>query len=323
MPSVPKNEHTEFWINALSNLHTWKRRGQRAVHKPLLSLILIARASAGEEGVVRFDEIEELLEELLQEFGPSRKSYRPEYPFWHLQADGFWKVDAGSVQALGEGGVSLSRSALRQPGVFGYVSGDLWAALVENAELRDELARLLLTGFWPETYHEAIRTAVGLPVSGEAPGRADGRRDPRFREDVLRAYERRCAVCGYDGRLSNTPLGLQAAHVKWWAYDGPDEVQNGIALCVFHHVAFDTGALWLNDDLKILVSAEVNGQSQVEELLYSFSNSRLRKPQTAYPPPDPRYLSWHRREVFQKPERKQTYDAKAGYSHAADKRNEQ
>ena len=28
----------------------------------------------------------------LFEFGPSRKSYHPEYPFWRLQNDGIWEV---------------------------------------------------------------------------------------------------------------------------------------------------------------------------------------------------------------------------------------
>ncbi len=46
------------------------------------------------------------------------------------------------------------------------------------------------------------------------------RRDRAFREQVMVAYEYRCAFCGYDGRLRNAAVGLDAAHVQWWAFDG-------------------------------------------------------------------------------------------------------
>jgi uncharacterized protein len=67
------------------------------------------------------------------------------------------------------------------------------------------------------------------------------RRDPRFREEILRIYERRCAVCGYDGRLGTTDLAIEAAHIKWHAAGGPDAAENGLALCSFHHVALEPG----------------------------------------------------------------------------------
>ena len=39
-----------------------------------------------------FAECEDKLTELLREFGPSRRSYHPEYPFWRLRNDGIWTV---------------------------------------------------------------------------------------------------------------------------------------------------------------------------------------------------------------------------------------
>ena len=56
---------------------------------------------------------------------------------------------------------------------------------------------MLLDGSFPPSLHEEILDATGIPWL-PIPQR---RRDPRFREEVLRIYERRCAVCGYDGRL--------------------------------------------------------------------------------------------------------------------------
>lgn len=35
------------------------------------------------------------------------------------------------------------------------------------------------------------------------------KRDPKFRDYVLTAYEYRCAVCGFDLRLGNVTVGLE------------------------------------------------------------------------------------------------------------------
>ncbi len=298
----------QIWQDALGSLHTWKRGSQRAVHKPLLSLLLIARASSRANRRVRFAEIENGLEILLRDFGPPRKSYHPEFPFWHLQTDGFWEVEAADELPKKTGGSSPTRSTLRKAEATGSVPDHLWQALVTQPDLRSELTEKLLYCFWPETYHRAIRTAIGLPDKIET-GRSEkkGRRDPSFREAVLRAYERRCAICGYDGRLANSLLGLEAAHVKWWAFCGPDDISNGIALCSLHHVALDAGAISLGDNLTILVSAEVNGGTMVDEYLRNFTSCRMHPPQPAFPTPDPAFLDWHRKEVFRKPPREFAY----------------
>ena len=88
------------WRQALSQLNTWKRRDQRAVHKPLLTLMLIARAASDASRRIHFAEIADELTRLLKEFGPPRKSYSPEYPFWHLQSDGFWTIENRAVFPL-------------------------------------------------------------------------------------------------------------------------------------------------------------------------------------------------------------------------------
>ncbi len=48
------------------------------------------------------------------------------------------------------------------------------------------------------------------------------KREPGFRERVLRAYEHRCCVCGFDLRIGHLPAGLEAAHVQWHHVGGPD-----------------------------------------------------------------------------------------------------
>jgi putative restriction endonuclease len=298
-----------FWQQALSTLNTWKRGDQRAVHKPLLTLMLIARAAADSNRHIRFAAIADELARLLKEFGPSRKSYHPEFPFWHLQTDGFWEIEQKQELSLKPGGRSPSKQTLLTHDAVGAVPFDLWEALRCSPALRQDLARQLLESFWPSTLHEAIRQAIGLS-SDTAPtveAVLRGIRTPRFREDVLRAYERRCAICGYDGRLADMPLGLEAAHIKWYAWQGPDQVDNGVALCAFHHVALDTGAVGFSDELRILVSCDVSGQTMVEELLYRFEGRQLRPPQSSYPPPARDFVAWHRKEVFRAPARTGRY----------------
>jgi putative restriction endonuclease len=275
-----------FWRQALSNLNTWKRGDQRAVHKPLLTLMLIARAVADDDRHIRFATIAEALTRFLKEFGPHRKSYHPEFPFWHLQTDGFWEIEKKQELPMRPGGRSPTKHTLLTHDAVGVVPTDLWEALQCSPTRRQDLAQQLLDAFWPSTLHDAIRQAMGLH-RGTVPTvrTVRGIRAPRFREDVLRAYERRCAICGYDGRLADMPLGLEAAHIKWYAWHGPDHVDNGVALCAFHHVALDTGALGFSDDLRILVSCDVSGQTMVDELLYRFEGRRLRLPQASYPPP--------------------------------------
>ncbi|CAM5703108.1 HNH nuclease domain-containing protein OS=Streptomyces fumanus OX=67302 GN=GCM10018772_60250 PE=4 SV=1 [Streptomyces fumanus] len=78
---------------------------------------------------------------------------------------------------------------------------------------------------------------------------------------LLTAYEYRCTFCGYDGRIGAVPVGLEAAHVRWWALGGPDEVENGLCLCSLHHKLFDKGVLGVDDGQRILVSQRFVGHS--------------------------------------------------------------
>jgi putative restriction endonuclease len=289
------------WRELLSGLHTWKRGSSRAVHKPLLVLMMIARADAGASGRIRFADIQDELRRHLREFGPTRRSYHPEFPFWHLQHDGFWRVQDAASLPLKTGGNSPSRGTLLRADATGEVDLRLWHALSRSSALREELAQRLLEEFWPETVHGSIRSALGLPdagsrISGTSSMRVP--RDPRFRAAVLSAYQRCCAICGYDGRLADILLGLEAAHVKWRAYDGPDTVSNGMALCSFHHTAFDAGALSLSDNLRVLVSSEVSGRVLVPEMLYRFDGRPIARPQPGCSAPDPAFVAWHRKQVF-------------------------
>ena len=63
---------------------------------------------------------------------------------------------------------------------------------------------------------------------------------------MLTAYEYQCAVrLRIRWTLLREAVGLEAAHIRWWAADGPDEVDNAVALCSLHHKLLDRGAIGL------------------------------------------------------------------------------
>ena len=54
-----------------------------------------------------------------------------------------------------------------------------------------------------------------------------------------RAWDRQCAFCGYDGQITGASVAIEAAHVRWFAFNGPDALDDGLALCALHHKLFD------------------------------------------------------------------------------------
>ncbi len=190
---------------------------------------------------------------------------------------------------------------LKREKAEGGLTADLYDALRANPALAHRIAAELLEAHFEPSLHEDILSAIGFPWTADADARPP--RDPAFRREILRVYEHRCAICGYDGRLGDSDLGLEAAHVKWHAAGGPDTVENGLSLCVFHHRAFDRGALGLDEARHVLVSQEIHGSAGVDDLLLRFAGTPLRGPMEGVPSVLPEYSAWHRREVFRPPPR--------------------
>ena len=207
------------WIGRIEQLRRCTRNGERAPHKPLLLLYALGRYQADGGTPVRFSEAEGQLSQLLEEFGPPRKS-SPGYPFHHLTSDGLWVVrttDGGPSPGsnLGE---------LRTSGAAGSLSPDLLDALNGDSHLLAQLARVLLDSNFEPSLHADICALAGLDLEAAetavpSAGAERRRRSAAFRHEVLMAYEYQCAFCGYDGALGRISVGLDAAHVKWWAME--------------------------------------------------------------------------------------------------------
>jgi len=121
-------------------------------------------------------------------------------------------------------------------------------------------------------------------------------RDRIFRRTVLRAYSERCAISGL--RLING-MGraeVAAAHIRPVEKDGPDIINNGIALSGTVHWMFDRGLISLSDDLQILVSRQANDPDGIRALINK--GGYARPPQRLADRPHPHFLQWHREHCF-------------------------
>ncbi|MEU3849542.1 phosphorothioated DNA-binding restriction endonuclease [Streptomyces sp. NPDC029554] len=285
------------WLERMAALRQWARNGIRAPHKPLLLLYALGRFQEDADRGLRYTAVEQDLQRLLTEYGPPHKT-TPAYPFHHLTSDGVWEVRTDR----GPGSPGSGIRDLRESGATGRLAPELQAALRREPDLLGRIARLLLDLHFPPSLHGELCEAVGLdlePAKAELLAAVRRRRDPRMRELVLTAYEYRCAFCGYDGRIGAVPVGLEAAHVRWWAFGGPDEIENGLCLCSLHHKLFDKGVLGVGDDHRILVSQRFVGHSDAARRhVTALAGRPLIGPQPGTSPVAAEHRDWHARQVF-------------------------
>jgi putative restriction endonuclease len=209
---------SEAILKRFDDLSIWKQGDQRAPHKPLLILYALGRWQNGQKDVT-IRQVEPDLTALLREFGPPRKSDHPEQPFWRLQRDGVWIVHAPTGLALKTGDDIPRVTALRSHDVRAESSPDVQAGLSADPGLAASIATRILEQHFPESLHQDILNAVGLTLETAVTRR---KRDPAFRQWVLKAYEYRCAVCGFDVRLGSVSIALAAAHIRWHQAGGPE-----------------------------------------------------------------------------------------------------
>lgn len=296
-------------LERIKALNVYRSGDRRAPHKPLLLLVAIAKLLEGKTEL-GFNEVEMLLRPLLNAYAPPvRARHQPELPYWHLQSDKLWEIEGVSqLQRQASGFPRIS--ALRESS--GHIPLHFAKLLLEDSVLRGKIIRLILETHFPESLHDDILAAIGIQPLSESycaedaePFVTSRRRDPRFRDDVLRAYEHRCAITGFQAALGGSFFGCEAAHVRWFAYDGPDALDNGLAMEPTLHKLFDAGAWSLTDDRRVLVSAEFTGSDEAIFRLRSLHGRPIRQPLPGQPKVSVRYIQWHRERekggVFREP----------------------
>ncbi len=286
----------EELLRKFETLRLWKSQGERAPHKPLLVLYAIGKLLQGEDRFISYaDAIEADLEGLLREFGPRRNHYNPQFPFWRLRNDGIWKVsDVDKIRVTDSGDAYITD--FRRYDVHGGFSRPVFEQLKNDPDLTFQIVQSLLDAHFPLSYHLDILQTVGIAF--DAQRLLFRARDPRFRENILKAYHYRCAVCGFDVKLGVQPVGLEASHIKWHRAGGADTERNGLSLCSLHHQLFDRGVFTLSDRLEVLVSEYANGSTGFEEWLLRFHGKQISIPQRRSYYPEEASIAWHIKEVF-------------------------
>jgi putative restriction endonuclease len=114
-----------------------------------------------------------------------------------------------------------------------------------------------------------------------------------FRVVVTDAYKRRCAFTA-----SPVLHVLDAVHIKPFAQEGPNDVQNGMLLRQDVHTLFDRGYITVTPEYKVEVSRRIKDEFENGREYYSAHGKLIALPEEARLQPGKRFLSWHNENVY-------------------------
>jgi putative restriction endonuclease len=127
-----------------------------------------------------------------------------------------------------------------------------------------------------------------------------------FAQGVLRNCGNSCVFCGLKPMTFGGRRMLMASHIKPWRDSAPKErldLANGLAACPSHDVAFDTGLLTIENDLRITLATSLSVAVASDELARQYYGRPPLLPGLRLPigarPPASKYLDWHRTHVFE------------------------
>lgn len=117
-------------------------------------------------------------------------------------------------------------------------------------------------------------------------------RDPKFSNMILKAYNKTCCVC-------NKQLGIvQAAHIIPHSEpNSPNEVTNGLALCIAHHRLYDDALLLPGPKQRLIFNVkkadylEQTGQGKGLDEIEQLSKNGYNIPDSPDLRPDEKYLA--------------------------------
>jgi putative restriction endonuclease len=177
----------------------------------------------------------------------------------------------------------------------------IWPVLIEDFDKERLTCKVTVDDLaWVETSGRALHDAKAdlirrQYVTVQAKKRLH---QALFRICVLRAYENRCAVC----LLPHEPL-LHAAHIRPDSDEqGEPTVQNGLALCLLHHGAFDADLLGIRPDGHIELSPSLKTPRQpplVACAFNAFAGKAIYKPSLQANWPSAQFLEERYRRFIQ------------------------
>ena len=113
---------------------------------------------------------------------------------------------------------------------------------------------------------------------------------------VLHAYDERCAITGIRLINGGGRAEVEAAHIRPVNQNGPDSINNGMALTGTAHWMFDRGLIGINDNYDIMISRQVNDIETVRGMINKSGVLLLPKLTRDYP--NQSFIRWHREYCF-------------------------
>jgi putative restriction endonuclease len=126
-----------------------------------------------------------------------------------------------------------------------------------------------------------------------------------FAQSVLHNCGGKCVFCGLNPSTFGAKRMLMAGHIKPWRHCTPTErldSRNGLAACPAHDVAFDTGLIAIDGELRIESSRRLADAVQADRIAnHYFGRPPLLEvlllPDSAKPPSQ-KYIEWHRTNIY-------------------------
>lgn len=116
-----------------------------------------------------------------------------------------------------------------------------------------------------------------------------------FRKIVLSNYNESCAICS----LNHLSL-LVSSHIIPWSKNKETRLNphNGLCLCSIHDKAFDQGLISINEELKVIISSQIdnNNNNAINSYFSIFNHKQINYPRKFYPSSE--FLFYHRNNIF-------------------------
>ena len=286
-------------VGRFDSIRIFAKDRNLAPHKPLLLLYALAEFRNRNRERIDFNDAEKTVGPLIRQYTSLNTNARVADPFGRLANDkgNIWWIEPHQTDASG----NLSSSEARERHLKAGFPDDVLAAFRRYPELIDNVAiNLLERNFSPSLHHDILE-AVGLFLGVDKVDKWESvmrrKRNPTFRLNVLNAYHEQCCVCKCDIKMNGAAVALEAGHIKMHSAGGPDDVKNGLALCVIHHKLFDIGALTVDRDIKVRVSEKVGGVWG-HRLYDEYHEQPILMPLNDKMIPAEQYLRWHNERIF-------------------------
>lgn len=153
-------------LDKIQSISRWRRGDERAPHKPLMLLYVLSEYKKGHERLFHYaQEVDRPVKALLMQYGPTRSTYNPHYPFWRLanEADPFWEIENGEKCQLSSSGDPLKKDLIAYDVRAGF-DVNSHQTLLSKPRLIDDIASKLIQDNFSESLQEELFVRFGFEL---------------------------------------------------------------------------------------------------------------------------------------------------------------